>query len=103
MTARAPSQRMCVGCRQKDERGALLRFVVAGDPPQVVPDVSRRGDGRGASVHPLRRCLDQAVRNGALQRALKVQIDADPEALATWARGQYDRRLAGLLTAAQRS
>jgi ribosomal protein L7Ae-like RNA K-turn-binding protein len=92
MTVRAPSQRMCVGCRQKDERGALLRFVVAGDPPQVVPDVSRRSDGRGASVHPLRRCLD----------ALKVEFETDADALALWAHGQYGRRLAGLLTAAHR-
>lgn len=93
---------MCVGCRQKDERGALLRFVVAGDPPQVVPDVSRRSNGRGASVHPLRRCLDAAVRNGALRRALKVEIETDADALAAWAHGQYGRRLAGLLTAAHR-
>ena len=102
MTDRAPNQRMCVGCRQKDERGALLRFVVAGDPPQVVPDVSRRSNGRGASVHPLRRCLDAAVRSGSLRRALKVEIETDADALALWAHGQYGRRLAGLLTAAHR-
>jgi predicted RNA-binding protein YlxR (DUF448 family)/ribosomal protein L30E len=94
---------MCVGCRQKDDRGALLRFVVAGDPPQLVPDVSRRESGRGASVHARKRCLDAAVRNGALHRALRVSAPADADTLAQWAHGQYSRRLSGLLTAAKRA
>jgi ribosomal protein L7Ae-like RNA K-turn-binding protein len=83
----------------------LLRFVVAGDPPQLVPDVPRRASGRGVSVHPRRRCLDAAVKNGGLRRALKcdasVAVNADD--LARWASGQYSRKLDGLLGAAQRS
>jgi predicted RNA-binding protein YlxR (DUF448 family)/ribosomal protein L7Ae-like RNA K-turn-binding protein len=103
MTAREQRVRMCVGCRQKDGREALLRFVAAGHPPQVVPDVSRRASGRGASVHPRRRCIDAAVRNGALSRALHVAVDGDAGELADWALGQYSRRLDGLLVAAHRS
>lgn len=96
--------RMCVGCRQPDERAALLRFVLAGDPPQVVPDLPRRAGGRGVSVHPRRGCLDAAVRNGALRRAFKTELPAlDAGDLARWASGQYARRLDGLLHAAHRS
>jgi len=80
-----------------------LRFVLAGDPPQLVPDVSRKGGGRGVSVHPNRRCLDAAVRSGALRRGLRAQTGADAAELALWASGQYLRRVDGLLGAAYRS
>src|SRR4051795_10568760 len=97
------SVRTCVGCRQTDERAALLRFVLAGDPPQIVPDLPRRAGGRGVSVHPRRPCLDAAVRNGALRRAFKTELPAlNAEDLARWASGQYARRLDGLLHAAYR-
>jgi hypothetical protein len=98
--------RTCVGCRQEDDREALLRFVLAGDPPTFVPDVSRRASGRGVSVHPTRRCIDAAVRTGALRRGLRAQtLQAAPTAsdLAGWASGQYVRRIDGLLVAAFRA
>jgi predicted RNA-binding protein YlxR (DUF448 family)/ribosomal protein L7Ae-like RNA K-turn-binding protein len=103
MSARDEIARTCVGCRQRDDRGALLRFVVAGDPPQAVPDVSRRATGRGASVHPRRRCIDAAVRSGALRRALRAELVTNADELVLWASGQYGRRVDGLLTAAYRS
>jgi predicted RNA-binding protein YlxR (DUF448 family)/ribosomal protein L7Ae-like RNA K-turn-binding protein len=105
MPSREDPMRTCVGCRQKDDRTALLRFVVAGDPPQLVPDVPRRAGGRGVSVHPRRPCLDAAVKSGALKRGLKNDADVSVNAddLARWASGQYSRRLDGLLGAAHRS
>lgn len=101
--ARSQTLRTCVGCRQTDERTALVRFVLAGDPPQLVPDVPRRAAGRGVSVHPNRRCLEAAVRSGALRRGLRTQQPADADQLARWASGQYARRVTGLLGAAYRS
>lgn len=106
MPGLAHSARTCVGCRQEDDRNALLRFVLAGDPPTFVPDVTRRASGRGVSVHPTRRCIEAAVRTGALRRGLRAQtVHAAPSAdeLADWARGQYARRVDGLLVAAFRS
>jgi predicted RNA-binding protein YlxR (DUF448 family)/ribosomal protein L7Ae-like RNA K-turn-binding protein len=99
----AEAIRSCAGCRQKDARDALLRFVLAGDPPAVVPDVRRRGPGRGVSIHASRRCLQQAVRSGAFKRAFKRELTLDAEQLAVWAEGQYGRRIDGLLGAAHRS
>jgi predicted RNA-binding protein YlxR (DUF448 family)/ribosomal protein L30E len=92
-----------VGCRQRDERGALLRLVLAGDPPELVPDVRRGGDGRGASVHPRRTCLDAAVKSGAFRRAFRRELHPDSGQLATWARDQYQRRIDGLISSAARS
>jgi predicted RNA-binding protein YlxR (DUF448 family)/ribosomal protein L30E len=94
---------MCAGCRQKGERNGLLRFVLAGDPPAVVPDVRRRGAGRGVSVHPRRRCLDAAVRAGAFKRAFKRPVAPDASELAHWAESQYGRRIDGLLSSAHRA
>lgn len=95
--------RTCVGCKQRDERGALLRLVLAGDPPEVVPDVRRGGAGRGASVHPRRACLEAAVKSGAIRRAFKRELNTDSGQIATWARDQYQRRIDGLIVAASRS
>jgi predicted RNA-binding protein YlxR (DUF448 family)/ribosomal protein L7Ae-like RNA K-turn-binding protein len=103
MSAREEIARTCVGCRQKDDRDALLRFVAFGEPPQVVPDVARRASGRGASVHPRRRCIEAAVKSGALRRALRADLKTDTNELATWALGQYGRKLDALLAAAHRA
>jgi ribosomal protein L7Ae-like RNA K-turn-binding protein len=54
-------------------------------------------------VHPSRRCLDAAVRSGALRRGLRTEHNADAEQLARWAGGQFARRVTGLLSAAYRS
>lgn len=98
------SARTCVGCRKADERDALLRLVLAGDPPALLPDVGRRASGRGVSVHPRRACIESAVRSGALRRGLRTEA-ASPSAaeLANWASVQYGRRVDGLLIAAVRS
>lgn len=95
--------RLCAGCRQHDEREQLLRLVLAGDPPRIVPDVARSANGRGVSVHATRKCLQLAVRNGAIGRGLRTQAPTSVDELAGWAAGQYERRLAGLLSAAQRT
>lgn len=99
----AEQERTCVGCKKRDERGALLRLVLAGDPPAVVPDVRRGGAGRGASVHPSRACLEAAVKSGAIRRAFKRELQTDSGQIAAWARDQYKRRIDGLLVAASRS
>lgn len=97
------STRSCVGCRQTEERESLLRFVLAGDPPTLVPDVRRRGQSRGASVHPRMRCLRAALANGALRRALGDNATGEASELAGFASAQYERRAQGLLLAAQRT
>ena len=101
--------RSCAGCRQTDDRDALLRFVVAGalqsgEPAQIAPDVRRRAPGRGVSVHPRYRCVEAAVRTGALRRGLGVtEAGGTARELSGMAAEQYRRRAAGLLASAQRA
>lgn len=92
-----------MGCRQTAPRAELLHFVLAGDPPTVVPDVRHRGHGRGASVHPRYRCLQDAVRKGGFKRSFKRDLELSAPQLAGWAREQYLRRVEGLLVAALRA
>jgi uncharacterized protein len=73
--ARACPERTCVGCRQRSARTGLLRVALIKD--RCVPD--RRGTlpGRGAYVHPLTACLEQAVRCRAFPRAFRTQGPLD--------------------------
>ncbi|MFB7501229.1 YlxR family protein [Streptomyces sp. NPDC056161] len=77
--ARACPERTCVGCRQRAAKIELLRIVVAGDA--CVPDPRGTLPGRGAYVHPVPVCLDQAVRRRAFPRALRVPGPLDVMAL----------------------
>jgi len=97
------ASRSCVGCREKDAREALLRFVADGDPPVFAPDIRRRAAGRGVSVHPRYRCVEAAVRTGAFRRALEIDSKASARELSRLAASQYDRRAEGLLLAAKRA
>jgi predicted RNA-binding protein YlxR (DUF448 family) len=92
-----------VGCRKRDARDVLLRVVLAGEPVRAVPDVSRRAGGRGVSVHARRACLDAALKSGALARGLRRDPGVTAEELATWAAGQYVRRVSALLSSALRA
>jgi predicted RNA-binding protein YlxR (DUF448 family)/ribosomal protein L7Ae-like RNA K-turn-binding protein len=96
-------ERTCVGCRSADAQSALLRFAFADDPPRLAPDPARRLGGRGASVHPRRSCLEQAVRRGGFSRAFKRPVEVETEALIEAASDQYRRRIGGLFLAGWRA
>ncbi|MGY4924531.1 YlxR family protein [Streptomyces sp. 900105755] len=72
-------ERTCVGCRQRAAKTELLRIVAVGD--ECVPDPRGTLPGRGAYVHPVQVCLDQAVRRRALPRALRAPGPLDVKAL----------------------
>ncbi|MCH0567464.1 MULTISPECIES: YlxR family protein [unclassified Streptomyces] len=68
--ARACPERTCVGCRERAAKAELLRTVAI--EGECVPDPRGTLPGRGAYVHPVPVCLDQAVRRRAFTRALRV-------------------------------
>lgn len=70
-------QRTCVACRQVLAKRQLVR-VVRGPSGAVFVDPTGKANGRGAYVHNQGSCWEQALKSGALDRALKVTItDAD--------------------------
>ncbi|MFF5721925.1 YlxR family protein [Streptomyces buecherae] len=75
-------ERTCVGCRERAEKGDLLRIVmVEGD---CVPDQRGTLPGRGAYVHPTLVCHDLAVRRRAFPRAFRAQGPLDTTALRSY-------------------
>ncbi|MEV5336819.1 YlxR family protein [Streptomyces werraensis] len=89
-------ERTCVGCRERAVKGELLRIVVIEDA--CVPDPRGTLPGRGAYVHPVPACLDQAVRRRALPRAFRVPGPLDVKALR-----HYVEQAQGCRTAADTS
>lgn len=74
----AARERLCVATRAVRPLSELIRFVAAPDG-KVMADIKRNLPGRGAWVTARRDVLAQAVRRGALQRALRkpVTVPAD--------------------------
>ncbi|MDX3386154.1 YlxR family protein [Streptomyces niveiscabiei] len=77
--ARTCPERTCVGCRERSAKTHLLRIVAAGG--ECVPDPRGTLPGRGAYLHPVPVCLDQAVRRRAFTRALRAPGALDTKAL----------------------
>jgi predicted RNA-binding protein YlxR (DUF448 family) len=97
------SQRMCAGCGRRSEPAALVRLVVGEVSPFVAVDLGRRLGGRGVSVHPDRACIRSASLRGGLARVLRgAGARVDPESIEHMIVQQLQRRVAGLLSSAQR-
>jgi predicted RNA-binding protein YlxR (DUF448 family) len=74
----AARARLCVATRTVRPLPELIRFVAAPNG-RVVPDLKRNLPGRGAWITAKRGVLAQAVRRGALQRALRGQAAVPPD------------------------
>jgi predicted RNA-binding protein YlxR (DUF448 family) len=98
------SQRTCVGCREVAARDALVRFAISVEDgvAMLVPDVSHKLGGRGASVHPSRKCIEQGIKRGGFARAASARVDADAETLCDALTTQLAMRAKGLLLGAIR-
>ncbi len=74
-------ERTCVGCRTTAPQDDLVRLALDLSGLVVVIDEQRRTPGRGAYVHRDPRCITQAVKRHAAQRALRAPR-ADVSALS---------------------
>ena len=68
-------ERTCVGCRSRAPKAALVRIVSVDGKP--VLDRDARMPGRGAYLHPRADCVEQALRAGAVGRALRATMLAE--------------------------
>ncbi|MBS0025189.1 YlxR family protein [Microbacterium paraoxydans] len=71
--------RMCVGCRTRAPRSALLRVVSQNNT--LVLDERAVLPGRGAWLHPTQECMDAALRRRAFGRALRVSATLDTQTI----------------------
>jgi predicted RNA-binding protein YlxR (DUF448 family) len=89
-------ERTCVGCGAVDAKRGYVRLVRT--PEGIVEvDPSGKRNGRGAYLHPTRRCWRAALDSGAVARALKIELDdAVRERLWTYARTHFPPDVPGL-------
>ena len=75
MKTRKIPMRMCVGCREMKEKRALLRIVKNAEGA-IRFDRVGKAPGRGAYICKARECLDKAMKQRQLERALETKIEA---------------------------
>ena len=73
LKTRKVPQRMCVVCRTKQEKKALIR-VVRTPEGEVVVDYKGKANGRGAYLCKTKICVEGAKKTKALKRALSTDI-----------------------------
>ncbi|WP_082972794.1 MULTISPECIES: YlxR family protein [unclassified Mycobacterium] len=76
--------RTCVGCRKRELAVELLRVVAVPDGNgeyAVIVDTGTSLPGRGAWLHPVPQCVEQAIRRRAFTRALRINRPPDTSAL----------------------
>lgn len=74
MKTRKIPMRMCVGCREMKEKRTLLRIVKNAEGI-IRFDRVGKAPGRGAYVCRSKQCLEKAMRQHQLERALETKID----------------------------
>ena len=76
--------RTCIGCRKRELAVQLLRVVAVSTGNgeyAVIVDTAARLPGRGAWLHPVPRCVHEAIRRRAFTKALRIDRPPDTSAL----------------------
>jgi predicted RNA-binding protein YlxR (DUF448 family) len=71
---RSLPQRTCVACRRARAKRELVR-VVRSPTGELSVDLRGKASGRGAYLDPDPGCLERGLAEGALARALEIDID----------------------------
>ena len=79
---------MCIACRMRLDKQAMLRIVRSQDG-EIRLDFTGKAPGRGAYLCDSKECLDKVIRQKTLNRVFKQEID--PQIYAALAQ-QYDKR-----------
>jgi predicted RNA-binding protein YlxR (DUF448 family) len=76
--------RTCVGCRKRELAVELLRVVAVSSGNgnyAVIVDTRSSLPGRGAWLHPVPQCAQQAIRRRAFSKALRIAGSPDTSAV----------------------
>ena len=80
MKTRKIPMRMCVGCREMKEKRSLVRVVRSAEGAISLDRVGK-APGRGAYICRSKECLQKAIKQKQLERALETRIDEGVYAL----------------------
>ena len=67
-------QRTCIGCRTVLSKRELIRIVRS--DKGIFVDPTGKAAGRGAYVHAIRKCWEQAIK-GPINNALRIELTAN--------------------------
>ena len=67
------SERTCMACRNKAEKGALIRIVKEPDG-KICIDVTHKKNGRGMYICKKQDCINKAIKTRAVSRAFKCDV-----------------------------
>ncbi|WP_167526002.1 YlxR family protein [Mycobacterium timonense] len=76
--------RTCIGCRKRELAVELLRVVAVptgNGEFAVTVDTGSSLPGRGAWLHPVSQCAQQAIRRRAFTKALRITGSPDTSAV----------------------
>lgn len=87
MAAKSPTprprhlpQRTCIACRRVETKRQLVRLVRVADDAVTIDPTGKRA-GRGAYLCSEQPCWNAALKRGAIERALRVQLSAADRAM----------------------
>ncbi len=69
-------QRKCLGCNEMKDKKSLLR-IVRSPEGEISLDPTGKKNGRGAYVCPRRECIEKAIKEKRLERALEKPIEEE--------------------------
>lgn len=67
-------QRTCIACRQIAGKRAFIRLVRTDQGVEI--DSTGKAPGRGAYLHPERRCWEIVLKGNRIEQALRVKLTA---------------------------
>lgn len=73
MKVKKTPQRKCLGCNEVKDKKELVR-VVRSPQGEISIDRSGKKPGRGAYVCPQKACIEKAIANKSLERALEIKL-----------------------------
>jgi uncharacterized protein len=85
--------RTCIGCRRRLPASDLVRLTLVEGRPRAWASGGKRGEGRGASIHPTEACLTAAVKTNAFSRAFRQSLTPLRSGSAAEGEGQAFRNL----------
>ncbi|MBO8128815.1 MAG: YlxR family protein [Peptococcaceae bacterium] len=68
--------RKCIGCQEMKPKRELIRIVRTPEAT-VELDFTGKRSGRGAYLCPNKECLDQSLKGGRLDKALRFNVPED--------------------------
>lgn len=70
-------ERQCVSCRTLLSKGDLIQVMIANETKKLHLQPSRKLNGRSAYICYKKTCIEQSLKKGKLQKALRKKVSPE--------------------------